>query len=291
MNQQLKVFFIGGLTNGKIVYNYLKKNRYVNLCGVVTYPDDFKGARFVAFPDDPNIIKTGSSKEEVSLIKSLAPDLIIVAGWSELIPEEILGIPKMGVIGFHPAKLPMDRGRSVLAWQIEDGYTETALTMFKYTDYPDGGDIIGQDIIKIEKEDYISDILDKVDAATENLMKAYFPLLRQGLAMPRKQDLSEGSFRRLRNAGNSVINWNSNSGTIYNKVRAISHPYPGATTTLKIDGKDCNLSVWRSEIVEDFPYGKESKPSMVVAKLFDSSLVVKTRDAYLRITEYDIIND
>ena len=164
MNQQLKVFFIGGLTNGKIVYDYLKKNRYVNLCGVVTYPDDFKGARFVAFPDDPNIIKTGSSKEEVSLIKSLAPDLIIVAGWSELIPEEILGIPKMGVIGFHPAKLPMDRGRSVLAWQIEDGYTETALTMFKYTDYPDGGDIIGQDIIKIEKEDYISDILDKVDA-------------------------------------------------------------------------------------------------------------------------------
>ena len=58
-----------------------------------------------------------------------------------------------------------------------------------------------------------------------------------------------------------------------------------------MDGKDCNLAVWRSEIVEDFPYGKESKPSMVVAKLFDSSLVVKTRDAYLRITEYDIIND
>ncbi len=290
MNQQIKVFLIGGLTNGKIVYDYLKKNRYVNLCGVVTYPNDFKGARFVVFPDEPNVKKSGSSKDEVSLIKGLTPDLIIVAGWSELIPKEILGIPKMGVIGFHPAKLPMDRGRSVLAWQIEEGYTETALTMFKYTDYPDGGDIIGQDIIKIEKEDYISDILDKVDAATENLMKAYFPLLRQGLAMPRKQDLSEGSFRRLRNAGNSIINWNSNSETIYNKVRAISHPYPGATTTLKIEGKDCNMAVWRSEIVEGFPYGKESKPSTVVAKLFDSSLVVKTRDAFLRITEYDIIN-
>ena len=291
MNQKIKVYFIGGLTNGKIVFDYLKANKYVDMVGVVTYPDSFKGARHVVFEDDEYIIKSGKAKGYEHVIKDVEPDLIIVAGWSELIPEEILNIPKMGVIGFHPAKLPMDRGRSVLAWQIEDGYTETALTMFKYTDYPDGGDIIGQDIIKIEKEDYISDILDKVDAATENLMKAYFPLLRQGLTKPRKQDLSEGSFRRLRNAGNSVINWNSNSETIYNKIRAISHPYPGATTTLKIEGKDSNLAVWRSEIVEDFPYGKETKPSTVVAKLFDSSIIVKTRDAFLRITEYDIIND
>lgn len=289
MNQQIKVFFIGGLTNGKIVFDYLKANKYVDLVGVITYPDSFLGARHIAFEDDEYIIKSGKAKGYEHYIKDVDPDLIIVAGWSELIPEEILGIPKMGVIGFHPAKLPMDRGRSVLAWQIEDGYTETALTLFKYTDYPDGGDIIGQDMIKIEKEDYISDILDKVDAATENLMKAYFPLLRQGLAMPRKQDLSEGSFRRLRNAGNSVINWNSNSETIYNKIRAISHPYPGATTTLMIEGKESNLAVWRSEIVEDFPYGKVSNPSTVVAKLFDSTLVVKTRDTFLRITEYDIL--
>ena len=291
MNQKIKVYFIGGLTNGKIVFDYLKANKYVDLVGVITYSDSFSGARHIPFESDEYIIKSGKTKGYERYIMDSEPDLIIVAGWSELIPNEILEIPPMGVIGFHPAKLPMDRGRSVLAWQIEDGYTETALTMFKYTDYPDGGDIIGQDIIKIEKEDYISDILDKVAAATENLMKAYFPLLRQGLAMPRKQVLSEGSFRRLRNAGNSAINWNSNSETIYNKVRAISHPYPGATTTLKIEGKDSNLAVWRSEIVENFPYGKETKPSTVVAKLFDSSIIVKTRDAFLRITEYDIIND
>lgn len=289
MNQKIKVYFIGGLTNGKIVFDYLKANKYVDMVGVVTYPDSFKGARHVVFEDDEYIIKSGKAKGYEHVIKDAEPDLIIVAGWSELIPEEILNTPKMGVIGFHPAKLPMDRGRSVLAWQIEDGYTETALTMFKYTDYPDGGDIIGQDIIKIEKEDYISDILDKVDAATENLMKAYFPLLRQGLTKPRKQNLSEGSFRRLRNAGNSVINWNSNSETIYNKVRAISHPYPGATTNLLINGVECNMLVWRSELVEDFPYGKEAKPSTVVAKLYDSSLIVKTRDAFLRITDFEII--
>lgn len=81
---------------------------------------------------------------------------------------------------FHPAKLPFDRGRSVLAWQIEDGYTETSLTMFKYSDYPDGGDILAQETIAIASNDYINDILDKVDAASLNLIRAYFPLLRKG---------------------------------------------------------------------------------------------------------------
>ncbi len=291
MNDIIRVFFIGGLTNGRLVYNYLKTNKYVNLVGVITYTDDFRGARFCPIEDGEGIYKTGKTSGCESIIKGSSPDLIVVAGWSELISNDILSIAPMGAIGFHPAKLPMDRGRSVLAWQIEDGYTETALTMFRYTDYPDGGDIIGQNIIKIEKEDYISDILDKVDSATLDLMKAYFPLIRQGLAKYRKQDLSEGSFRRLRNAENSVINWNTNSETIYNKVRAISHPYPGATTTLKIEGMYYDLLVWRSEIVEDFPYGTYLQPSTVVARLFDSSIIVKTRDAFLRITEYEIRNN
>lgn len=288
MNQQIKVFFIGGLTNGKIVYDYLRNNKYVNLVGAITYPDDFEGGRHVIFEDDVFVIKSGHAKGYEETIRESNPDLIVVAGWSELIPNEILNIAPMGAIGFHPAKLPMDRGRSVLAWQIEEGYQETALTMFKYIDYPDGGDIIGQDIIKIEKEDYISDILDKVDEATVNLMKAYFPLIRQGLARPRKQDLSQGSFRRLRNAGNSIIKWEANSETIYNKIRAISHPYPGATTSLDFIDGNKNIFVWRSEIVSDFPFGKDAKPSTVVATLFDGSLIVKTRDAFLRITDYTV---
>ena len=288
--QQTKVFFIGGLSNGKIVYDYLKANKYVNLVGVITNPDDYSGARHVIFEDDETIIKSGKAKGYEHYIKEAEPDLIIVAGWSELISDEILKIPPKGVFGFHPAKLPMDRGRSVLAWQIEDGYTETALTMFKYSDYPDGGDIVSQEIIKIEHEDYISDILDKIDASTENLMKAYFPLLRQGLAKLRKQNLSEGTFRRLRNEGNSVINWNANSETIYNKIRAISHPYPGATTTLKINEIDNNILAWRSEVVRSFPYGNELKPATVVARLYNGSLIVKTRDSFLRISEYEIFN-
>ena len=285
MINQIKVVFIGGLTNGYIVYDYLKKNKYVDLTLAVTYKDDFSGARYQRIPDSDEVLRVGSTKECVQMISDIHPDLIIVAGWSELLPDTILNIAPMGCLGFHPAKLPMDRGRSVLAWQLEDGYTETALTMFKYTNYPDGGDIIAQELIKIDFEDYINDVLDKIDCATLNIMRAYFPLLRQGLIEPRKQNLSEGNFRRLRGPVDSVIDWNQNSKTIYNKVRAISRPYPGATT--KLEHRD--ILVWRSEICNEFPFGYEQPAGTMVAKLYDGSLIFRTRDGFLRITEYQFI--
>jgi methionyl-tRNA formyltransferase len=283
---RLKVVFIGGLTNGKIVYDYLRNNKYVELVAAITYPNDYQGARHAVLSECLNMYRTGTVKDAEAMINIKRPDLIVVAGWSELIPPSILKIPRMGTIGFHPAKLPFDRGRSVLAWQIEDGYTETALTMFQYTEYPDGGDILAQEPIKIDKEDYINDVLDKVDKATYNILKAYFPLLRQNLLEVKRQDVSEGTFRRLRNQLDSQINWNANSNDIYNKVRAISHPYPGAETTLN----DKRIRVWRCKVVDHFyaPIGT-MEPSTVVATFYDGTMMVKSRDSFIHITDFEYL--
>lgn len=285
MNDIIKVVFIGGLTNGKIVYEYLKANKYVDLQLAITYKDDFSGARYERLPDDDIVVRTGSVKGKEETVKELNPDLIIVAGWSELIPDALLSVPSMGCIGFHPAKLPYDRGRSVLAWQIENGSEETGLTMFRYSDYPDGGDILAQEIIPIRHEDYINDILDKIDDATFNIMRAYFPLLRTGRLVARKQKLEEGSFHRLRGERDSIINWNNNTEDIYNKIRAISHPYPGAIA--EIDGK--RILVWRSEEIDSLPFGNSEEPGTIVARLYDNSLVYKTRNGFLRITEWECL--
>ncbi len=284
---KIKVIFVGGLTNGKIVHDYLVGNKYVELLASYTYADECTAPRFVRIEGQELIGRNGSLLGYMDMIKDLKPDLIMVAGWSELVPTELLSIAPMGVIGFHPAKLPHDRGRSVLAWQIEDGYKETALTMFKYTDYPDGGDIIAQEVIPIENNDYINDILDKVDKSTYNLMKAYFPLIRKGLAVAKKQDLSEGQFRRLRGEMDSWINWDTNSDVIYNKVRAISHPYPGAIANC---GEE-QIKVWRAEKIETLPFGQSATPGTLVARLYDNTLVVKTRDSFIRITDYTAIDN
>jgi methionyl-tRNA formyltransferase len=280
--EKINVIFIGGLTNGKIVFDYLNANKFVNLSLVITYPNGSDKPRHVNFPDAEFILKDGNSNVHVEKIVSLNPDLIIVAGWSELLSAEILNSPKMGVIGFHPSKLPQDRGRSVIAWQIEEGYQETALTMFYYNDIPDGGEIIGQDSIKIAENDYVNDILDKIDLATTNLVRAYFPLIRIGKAPRKVQSINEGNFRRLRTEDDSILNWNSNMDVIYNKIRAISHPYPGAIS--EIDGK--KIKIYKAEKIQSFPFGENLKPGEIVCTLYDKTFVVKCKDGFIKVTKY-----
>ena len=283
--EKLNIIFIGGMPNGYVVYDYLKKNKYVNLCLVITYPDDSLYPRAVKFPDEVNILKSGSANNKADLISEINPDYIFVAGWSELLDTRILTSSKKGVIGFHPSKLPMDRGRSVIAWQIEDGYTETALSMFYYNDFPDGGDIIAQEIIKIEQNDYIIDILEKVKFATTNLMCSNFQLLRQNKAPRKPQDLNEGNFRRLRTNTDSQINWNSNAQNIYNKIRAISFPYPSAEGIINHN----KYKIHKANVMTSFPFGNHLSPGQIVATLYDDSLIIKCRDFFLKITNYELM--
>lgn len=274
----LKVVFIGGLTNGLIAYEYLKSNKYVDILLTITYQDEIHQRREIRFPDGENILKIGKATDQLTKIKALNPDLIVVTGWSELLPNDLLEIPRLGVIGFHPSKLPFDRGRSVLAWQLEEGYTEGALTMFYYNHIPDGGDIIAQDVFEIAENDYLIDVMNKITKSTDNLLRAYFPLIRMGINPRKAQSINDGNFRRLRTDKDSIIDWNKNAKEIYNKVRAISHPYPGAIA--KIDNESCR--VFESEVI-DFNFGGHLEPGTKVAELFDSSLVMKCKDGFIRL--------
>lgn len=284
MTTKKKVVFIGGLSNGKIVYEYLLKQKKVNLSLTITYPDEYHGPRHTKFPDDETIIKTTSACEYCQKIALVDPDLIIVAGWSELLSDEILGCAKHGVIGFHPSKLPLDRGRSVLAWQIEEGYTDSALTMFYYTSLPDGGDIIGFSKFHIDSNDYINDVLNKIDDATIKLLKYHFPSILEDKVLSFVQDHKKSTWRRLRNEADREINWDSNSDVILRKIRAISRPYPGAIGLTSSSNK---YTVWRAEIIKNFHFGDGCIPGTEVALLFDDTLIIKTRDSFLRLCDFE----
>jgi methionyl-tRNA formyltransferase len=275
----IKIVFIGGFAYGKVVYEYLKQNKFVELGLSVTYPDNADGANF---PNDENLVRDSSANKYLEQIKKYDPDFIFISGWSELLTAELVQCAKKGTIGFHPSKLPNDRGRSVLAWQIEEGYTDTALSMFYLNDLPDCGDIIAQEKIRIDFEDTIQNVLSKVGEATYSLMKAYFPLLREGKAPRLAQDIRQGNFRRLRTDRDSEIDWNRNSVFIYNKVRAITHPYPGANATINNE----KYKIWKCQII-DFSLGDHVAPGTLVATLFDNSIVIRTRDGFVRITKFD----
>ncbi len=281
---RLSIVFIGGKPNGKIVLEYLLKNKYVEVPFIITYPEDYDTPRNIRLNKDKRFktIYESDANKLTAEIKEAKPDFIFVAGWSGLLSEELIKIPTKGTVGFHPSKLPSDRGRSVLAWQIEEGYRDSALTMFYYNELPDCGDIIAQEMFKINHNDYISDVMNKVDNATYNLMRAYFPLLRQGIAPRKLQNINEGNFRRLRNDRDSLINWDSNTAEIYNKIRAISKPYPGAFFIYE----NTKVKVWKSDIISDHyveSLSQNLKPGNVISRLYDNSYLIKCRDGILKI--------
>ena len=85
-----------------------------------------------------------NDSDTLAWIRVCAPDVIFCFGWSRLIQKPLLSIPKLGVIGFHPAALPANRGRHPLVWPLALGLNETASTFFFMDEGADSGDILSQ---------------------------------------------------------------------------------------------------------------------------------------------------
>lgn len=283
-----KVVFIGALENGYIVLNTLLDNANVDVISAFTYEDEIqlkkpfgKNSFESIYPD---ILKINNINKYTSKIVCLKPDFIFVAGWSQILNKQILSAAKEGCIGFHPSKLPRDRGRSVLAWQIAEGYTETALSMFYLTENVDAGDIIAQEYIKIDEDDYISDVYKKINYATYNLMCTYLPLILKGKAPRIRQNERYATYRRLRGEQDGKIDWNKPSKDIHNLVRAIAPPYPCAYTY--INGQKVRIS--KGRIISDIPekYWVNEKPGNIIA-YWKNKTWFRTRDGIYEVTFLD----
>jgi len=288
-----KIVLICALENGKIALDYflnLDKRGVIDLIKVYTYKDELIPNKnmFVRLDNivDNNVLtKVGKINDYKGEIKGFTPDFIFVIGWSQLIDKEIINASKKGTIGFHTSKLPKDRGRSTIAWQISEGYTETALTMFYIFEGIDNGNIISQENIKIEQNDYVKDILFKINQSTYNLLKTYFPLLLSGKAPRIKQDETKASYRRLRVDRDSLINWNLSTRSIYNLIRAVSFPYPKAWTLYK--GKKIKINY--ASII-DFNFKRFyffEKPGTIIGNMKGFGCLIKTRDGIIAIDDLE----
>jgi len=288
------IILICALSNGKIAFDYfynLHKKRKINLLKIYTYKDNIAPNKNMLLPLDdivpPNLLtKVEHINYHKKDITEIAPDFIFVVGWSQLIDKEILNASKKGTIGFHSAKLPKDRDRSTIAWQIAEDYTETALTMFYLSEGIDDGDIIAQEIIKIEQDDYVKDIICKMDKSTFNILKAYFPLLIKDKAPRIKQDEKQASYRRLRNpVEDCFIDWNQNTKDIYNHIRAVSYPYPKAWTLYK----EKEIRINKADIMDDI-FEKVyifEKPGTILGNLKGYGYLIKTKNGVITINDLD----
>jgi methionyl-tRNA formyltransferase len=208
-----------------------------------------------------------NSPETIAAIRELEPDLIFVVGWSQLVLDEFIGLPRHGVFGMHPTLLPRHRGRAAIPWAILSGLAKTGVTLFQIADgTADSGPIVGQVEVPVTSDETATSLYDKVTAAHLELVREYMPRLIDGTAERTHQDPRRASSWPKRTPADGIIDWETRAPYLHDWVRAQTRPYPGAFTYL---GED-KLVVWRARPVE---LEEEAPAGTVVAKDGEAAVV------------------
>ncbi len=223
------------------------------LAGVVTL-DDERARRTSGFVDlaplarraGVPLLRTAdlNAPREVERVRSLAPDLMVVVGWTRLLGEELLALPPRGCVGFHASLLPRHRGRAPVNWAILRGETGTGNTLMYLASGADTGDIIDQRPVPIGPDDTCATVYAAVAQAGAEMLLEHLPALLAGTAPRRRQDHSRADLLPKRTPEMGVTDWGRTARQVHDWIRALTHPYPGAFARLK--GR--KLSLWESRM-------------------------------------------
>ncbi len=281
----MKILFIGTV---EFSYKALKKLIELNaeIVGICTkkksdFNSDFKDLTPLCKKADIpfKYIDDINSNENIAWIRSLSPDIIFCFGWSNLIKKDLLGLPKMGVVGYHPALLPKNRGRHPLIWALALGLNDSGSTFFFMTEGTDDGDILSQEKIEILYEDDAKSLYNKVSNVALKQIETFLPKLQNTSFKTIKQNNDLANVWRKRGKVDGKIDFRMTSRAIYNLVRALTKPYVGAH--VEYNGQD--ISIWKVEEVEfdqnNIEFGK-------VLENDGKSIMVKTYDKAIKIIDH-----
>lgn len=186
------------------------------------------------------------------LITDLGIDLLVVAGWSQLVREPLLSACPLGSVGLHPTRLPEGRGRAPLPWTIIKGIRSSAVSLFFLNEGADEGELIAQREFAVSRRDDVTEVYRKVTEINIGLLAEYVPLLLAGRVVGRPQPPG-GSVWERRRPEDGLIDWSKPASEVYDWVRALAAPYPGAFTF--VDGR--KLFVHSADLIE---WGEHREP-------------------------------
>jgi methionyl-tRNA formyltransferase len=169
--------------------------------------------------------------EFIELLKQIGPDAIVVAAYGQLLPREVLSLPRYGCINIHASILPAYRGAAPINWAIIRGEQETGNTIMLMDDGMDTGAILMQERIPIAREDTAGSMAEKLSVLGAGLITTALPLIAAKSLLPVAQDSSKATLAPLLTKGDGLIDWRLSADEIHNRVRGLS-PWPGAYTFL-----------------------------------------------------------
>lgn len=261
--KDLKVVFMGSPLFSVPVLEELNKN--VNVVGVVTAPDAYVGRKKVLTmcPVKEKAVGLGLKvyspiklRSDFEFIKELNPDMIITCAYGQILSEEILNIPKLGCFNLHGSLLPKYRGGAPIHYALLNGDEKTGITLMYMDKGMDSGDMIAKEEIKIEDNDNIESLTNKLSIIASKMIIKYLPSLIDGTNNRVKQDINKVTFSPIITREDEHLDFNLTAKEIYNRYRMLS---PNPLPNIKID--DIEYKIAECKIVD-----ASGKVSTVVSK-------------------------
>lgn len=290
MNERpLRIVVFGYHTIG---YRCLKEllDRREEICAVVTHQDDphehvwFESVVELAHAAGVPVLSpnTPNTPAIVSHIATLQPDLILSFYYRRLLCQALLAIPRLGAINLHGSLLPRYRGRAPVNWVLVNGETHTGVTLHYMIAQADAGDIIAQRVVPIAFEDTALMLFERVAQAAVELLRETFPLIKAGLAPRTPQDPARATYFGGRTPDDGRIDWSRSALGLYNLVRAVTTPYPGAFTSF--GGK--KLYIWSARLILEST--GERWPRGTIVGVHKGGCLVAAGEGHLLLTQVQV---
>jgi methionyl-tRNA formyltransferase len=289
----MRVALIGCVASSHVALRALlaQNGSRVDLVGVITrrgstFNSDFFDISSIAREHNVPVLYVEdlqTDAQQADWLRKLQVELVFTIGWSRLLRGDILSVPSRGVIGFHPAALPANRGRHPLVWALALGLTETASSFFLMDLGADDGPIVSQYAVPITLTDTAQTLYDKILALIPCQIAEILDGFLDGTLIPAPQQESEANYWRKRGLNDGKIDWRMGAMGIYNLVRALSKPYPGAHFMVN----EHIVKVWRCAI--ELSSSNNLEPGKVL-RVEGREVVIKTGDRAIRLLEHEFID-
>lgn len=247
-------------------------------------------------PTDLSLLKLGEEKnirifqpEKVNdqgfieQVNSLAPEINLSVSYDQIFKSDIIQTAAVAFVNFHAGQLPFYRGRNVINWAIINGETTIGLTAHFIDSGIDTGAIILQRILPLDWTDTYGDVLQKVVGAFPSLVSDTVRAFMEGQVSGAIQSSELGTYFPSRKEGDEWLDWSDTSRNLYNKIRGISHPGPGAQT---LHGSQL-VRIWRASYDPSWP-SYLATPGQVVNRCAEKGVTVKTGDSTIILHEVQV---
>ncbi|HYA14361.1 MAG TPA: methionyl-tRNA formyltransferase [Syntrophales bacterium] len=287
----LKIIFMGTPEFAVPSLEILIKHDY-QIAGVVTQPDRPRGRGRIPAPPPMKVFaekynlsvnqpERMRDQEVIDYFRDIAPDLVVVAAFGQILPREILEIPKFGCINVHPSLLPKYRGAAPMNWTIIRGEVKTGVTIMLMDEGLDTGDILTQEETVIAPEETFGKLHDRLANIGAALLLKTVEMIVSGNVHSTSQDDSLATYAPRLKKEDGLINWNKDVSQVVNLIRGLS-PVPCAYTLYK--GKMLKIFSAKGDVSHD-----AGTPGKIGSEM-ETGLPIAAKNGYVYLQEIQMEN-